>query len=155
MSYSVKFYCYDPRGQLLTVSHKLARALHEGTVTIPHFANSSVKLAELVVSLESRKPVAVIREVYYLIRFRPDGSPDTQRLGRQMVAALNLAFSPDDSGGPTKVANRKHEFVRRGGRWTPKFSERSEIREVALGKRRSSRLKALPRAPADATNPRG
>lgn len=117
-------------------------ALHQGTIPIAQFANSTVKLAELVVSLESRKPVAVVRETYYLLRFRLDGMPDTERLNRQMVAALNLTCPSAQHDGLTKVANHEDEFVHRGGRWTPTIAEKAEIRATALGKNRVSRLKA-------------
>ena len=55
-------------------------------VVISEFSNSSIRFAELVVRMVNRKPVAVERAAYSLVRFDAHGRPDMDRYRRETVS---------------------------------------------------------------------
>ena len=144
MNMSIRVLCYTPAGELRSVSHKLAMKLlsRADQPRIPEFVGASGRFAELVVTLDNRRPVSVVRASYYLLRFNADGTPDSARLGRQMIAALDMSWTISGARSEPNqtVVNREHEFVRRGARWTPTPAQVKQLQAAALSQIKVRRL---------------
>ncbi len=127
MSISVRVVCLTPAGELRVVPMKLAMQLHaySGQPRVPELAGTSARFAELVVELKGRKPLSVIRASYYLLRFSEAGAPDSARLSKQMVAAVDWSWmtQSEEKGQSNNVIDRQQQFVHRGARWTPTPAE--------------------------------
>lgn len=148
MSISVRVFCFSPSAELRGVPLKLALQLHDplNKPCVPELANTSVRFAEVIVELNNRKPVRVARTNYYLLRFDAVGFPDSDRLSKQMIAAVDCSWmrqnSPDKKG--SSVTHAESAFIHRGARWSPSFAEKRKIEGAALGSMKVKRIVAQP-----------
>ena len=110
---------------------------------IPQFAARRVRGAEVVVEQAHRRPVKVIRMVFFMLAFNERGVLDTDALMRQAVAAFDTLHPQTRSNGST-VLEAHSRFVVSGGRWKPTPALEAEIRAAALGKQKCPVLK-IPR----------
>ena len=109
---------------------------------IPQFAARRVRGAEAVVEQAHRRPVEVIRMVFFMLTFNERGVLDTDALMRQAAAALDTVQLQTRSNGST-VLDAQSRFVVSGGRWKPTPALEAEIRAAALGKQKCPVLKIL------------
>ncbi|WP_154662606.1 hypothetical protein [Solimonas flava] len=148
MSISVRLFCFSPSEELMSVPLKLAMQLHDplNKPCIPELANTSTRFAEVAVELRNRKPVRVTRKGYYLLRFDAAGFPDSERLGRQMIAAIDWSWMMQSSKEKVEgsVTHAESAFKHRGARWTPAFTEERAIEAAALGNMKTKRIAAQP-----------
>jgi len=106
---------------------------------IPQFAAQRVRGAEAVVEQSHRRPVKVIRIVFFMLTFSERGVLDMDTLMRQ-AAALDTVHPQTRSNGST-VLDAQSRFVVSGGRWKPTPVLDAEIRAAALGKKKCPVLK--------------
>jgi len=107
---------------------------------IPQFAAQRVRGAEAVVEHAHRRPVKVIRMVFFMLTFSERGVLDADALMRQAAAALDTVHPQTRSNGST-VLDAQSRFVVSGGRWKPTPVLEAEIRAAALGKQKCPVLK--------------
>ena len=107
---------------------------------IPQFAARRVRGAEAVIEQAHRRPVEVIRMVFFMLTFNERGVLDTDTLMRQAAAAIDTVLPQTRANGST-VLDAQSRFVVSGGRWKPTPALEAEIRAVALGKQKCPRLK--------------
>jgi len=107
---------------------------------IPQFAAQRVRGAEAVVEQSHRRPVKVIRMVFFMLTFSETGVLNADTLMRQAAAALDTVYPPTRSSGST-VLDAQSRFVVSGGRWKPTPVLEAEIRAAALGKQKCPVLK--------------
>jgi hypothetical protein len=107
---------------------------------IPQCAAQRVRGVEAVVEQSHRRPVKVIRIVFFMLTFSERGVLDTDALMRQAAAALDTVYSQTRSKGST-VLDAQSRFVVSGGRWKPTPVLEAEIRAAALGKQKCPVLK--------------
>jgi len=107
---------------------------------IPQFAAQRVRGAEAVVEQAHRRPVKVIRMVFFRLTFNQRGVLDADALMRQAGAALDTLHPQTRSNGST-VLDAQSRFVVSGGRWKPTPALEAEIRAAALGKQKCPSLK--------------
>lgn len=142
MSHSLRLFCYEPSGQLLSLPISLASALlgmnANESVVIPSFARCTVKFAQFVVELHQRKPVALLSESYYVHRFDQIGAPDSKRYLQEITAKFDSNAATFAAAG---VIDASNAFASRGREWTPSRKEKSELHLAALGDIRVSRFR--------------
>lgn len=144
MGLSVRVYCYEPSGQLRSVSMSVASAL-QGVkagerVAIPQFANCTIQFAQFVIEMQERKPVDVTMECYHVYRFDKDGVADSLRYIQEAVARMSSLHGSDM---PSGVVDARGEFASRGRDWAPSISEKKELFRAALGEVKVPRLTAV------------
>jgi len=124
---------------------KFAAMLADPTAhPIPQFAARRVRGAEAVVEQAQRRPVRVIRMVFFMLAFNERGILDADALMRQAAAAFDTLYPQTRSKGST-VLDAQSRFVVSGGRWKPTPALEAEIRAAALGKQKCPVLK-IPRS---------
>ena len=63
-----------------------------GLHTMPALAGQRVRVAELIVEVSGRTVLHIVRGVYFVLTFDPQGRVDTDRLHRQQRALAGLAI---------------------------------------------------------------
>jgi hypothetical protein len=107
---------------------------------IPQFAAQRMRGAEAVVEQAHRRPVKVIRMVFFMLTFSERGVLDADALMRQAAAAPDTVHPQTRSNGST-VLDAQSRFVVSGGRWKPTPVLEADIRAAALGKQKCPVLK--------------
>jgi hypothetical protein len=105
-------------------------------VVISEFSNNTIRFAELVVRMVNRKPVAVERAAYSLVRFDANDRPDMDRFRRESNAGLSATADPllpDPGGDPGNVVDMRSTFTGMGCRWKPTLAEAMLLDQAALG----------------------
>jgi hypothetical protein len=128
----------DDEGRLVRLKNTLFERLlcdprHH---TMPALAGQRARMAEILVQLADRRPIRVVRRVYFVVSFDEAGRLDTTRLQQQQWAlaesALDRVFDlPGDDGHVLDAASR---FIAQGGRWRPSNDLAQRIDDAALGK---------------------
>lgn len=104
--------------------------------SMPAMAGKRVRVADIVVQLEDRRPVCVVRRVYFVVSFDEDGRLDTKRFLQQQWALAESVLDPalavptDDD----RILDAASRFIAQGGRWQPQADLAQRIDDAALGR---------------------
>ena len=110
---------------------------------LERFAGQRVRMAEAIVEVRDRAPVAVVRLIYEMLGFDAEGRLDRAAFIRQNAALAELAMNqviPRLEAEEPAVVDAGSRFVARGGRWQPPPSLEQEILRAALGEVKCERL---------------
>jgi hypothetical protein len=103
--------------------------------TMPALAGQRVRMAEVLVQLADRRPVQVVRRVYFVVGFDEAGRLDTTRFQNQQRAlaesVLERVFAVP--GDDDRVLDAASRFIAQGGRWRPSNELAQHIDDTALG----------------------
>jgi hypothetical protein len=88
---------------------------------LPRFAGARVRMASVIVGLEDRKPIRVVRTNYSILSFDKTERFDLTAYEQPLRARMDLAFGAlrNETAGSMKVIEAADRFVDRGGRWEP------------------------------------
>lgn len=127
----------DRKNQLTRLSGSRFAAMlsNPSAHPIPQFAARRVRGTEAVVEQAHRRPVKVIRMVFFMLTFNKRGVLDADALMRHAAAALDTVYPQTRSNG-SSVLDAQSRFVVSGGRWKPTPALEAEIRASALGKQK-------------------
>jgi len=142
VSLSTRIFIIDQANHLSRLSgSRFAAMLSDPSAQpIPQFAARRVRGTETVVEQAHRRPVKVIRMVFFMLTFNQRGVLDADALMRQAAAAFDTVQPQTRSKGST-VLEAQSRFVVSGGRWKPTPALEAELRAVALGKQKCPVLK--------------
>jgi hypothetical protein len=110
---------------------------------LERFAGQRVRMAEAIVEVRDRAPVAVVRLISEMLGFDAEGRLDRAAFMRQNAALAEFAMSPVIPRSVTKktaVVDAGSRFVAQGGRWQPLPSLEQRILRAALGELKCERL---------------
>ena len=103
---------------------------------MPVLAGQRVRMAEILVQLADRRPVQVVRRVYFVVSFDEAGRLDTTRFRQHQWAlaesALDRVFTAP--GADDRVLDAASRFIAQGGRWRPSSKLTQHIDDTALGR---------------------
>lgn len=105
--------------------------------SMPAMARRRVRVADIVVQLENRRPICVVRRVYFVVSFDEEGRLDTKRFLQQQWALAESALDPV-LAGPNhgdRILDAASRFIAQGGRWRPQADLAQRIDDAALGRR--------------------
>ena len=145
MTYSPRTFILGPDDTLYRLaSAKFSRMVDDpNSHRLERFAGQRVRMAEAIVEVRDRAPVAVVRLVYEMLGFDAEGRLDRATFVRQNAALAELAMShviPRLAAEETAVVDAGSRFVAQGGRWQPSPSQEQEILRAALGELKCERL---------------
>lgn len=103
--------------------------------TMPALAGQRVRMAEILVQLAERRPIRVVRRVYYVVSFDEAGRLDTTRFQQQQWALAESALARvfDVPGDNDHVLDAASRFIAQGGRWRPSNDLAQRIDDAAPG----------------------
>ena len=145
MSFSPRTFIVGPDDTL----YRLANAKFFRMVDDPEshrlerFAGQRVRMAEAIVEVRDRAPVAVVRLIYEMLGFDEEGRFDRAAFIRQNAALAELAMSPVIprlDAEETAVVDAGSRFVARGGSWKPTPTLERVILRAALDQTPCKRL---------------
>ena len=115
-SVSVRFFIITDDSEILKVSlNKFERLLKcTSEEKMERFAGKRVRVAEIGVKLENRKPIEVIRAIYYYLYFNEKGIIDKDRLinnANVVSIAGNSSFFTQET--QDNIINAQQEFAKR------------------------------------------
>ncbi|MBU0994066.1 MAG: hypothetical protein KJ737_16355 [Proteobacteria bacterium] len=99
--------------------------------SLPQYKNSRIRYAEIILELENRKPVSIIRIAYGYLQFDSQGKIDENFLDQERQVAINMMPSlamPGEGDNVIYASNRfakkkfKNEFT-----WKPSYDLEQEI----------------------------
>jgi len=104
---------------------------------IPEYAGKRVRYAEVVVDLEQRKPVEIVKMDYLVMTFDSQGRIDRAERDRKSRLAMDVLppFDVDKENG--NLVDARHAFAKRRYdsryRWTPSPEMEQTIIKVIFG----------------------
>jgi hypothetical protein len=110
---------------------------------LERFAGQRVRMAEAIVEVRDRAPIAVVRLIYGMLEFDAEGRLDRAAFIRQNAALAELSVSrviPRSGAEETAVVDAGSRFVARGGSWQPTPGQEREIPRAALDETPCKRL---------------
>ncbi len=102
---------------------------------LPRFAGARVRMASVIVGLEDRKSIRVVRTNFSILSFDKTGRFDLATYEQPLRARMDLAFGAlrNETTGSMNVIEAADRFVDRGGRWEPSRAVARAIEQSALG----------------------
>jgi len=109
---------------------------------IPQFAGQRVRMADVIVELVEREPIAVVRTTFAMLTFDDKGRVDPTQLSKQQFALAEVALAPAVGAlRPNEtVVDATRQSVAQEGSWAPSGVLARAIDDAALGRRRCLRL---------------
>lgn len=109
---------------------------------LPRFAGARVRMADVGVQLQDRKPICVVWITLGLLTFDRKGCFDASAFDRHQRARaeLGLVVPIAEPAGAGAVVNAANRFVAQGGLWAPSRTLQRRIDAAALGQVKCTRL---------------
>jgi hypothetical protein len=133
----VSAWCFlRPRpGELRPLAQSTAEAFISDEGRLPVDAEGFVRYAQVIVSLEARRAVEVLRVGFFQYRALPDGTLDREHFREIMAAVPEAAFGwLQLSKPPPGVVGAEHKFAKRRlehlSHWKPTRAELATLREL-------------------------
>ncbi len=146
MSYSPRTFIVGPDDTL----YRLASAKFSHMLDDPdrhrllRFAGQRVRMVEAIVELRERTPSRVVRLVYEMLGFDPQGRLDRHAFERQNDALVDLLVRSLLAGGAERsdkrIVEASSRFAAQGARWQPTPSLQQRVQRAALGELKCDRL---------------
>jgi hypothetical protein len=142
MGLSTRFFFVSDKGDLIKVPTAKFCRFYDGDpdTRFPEYKNQRIRLVDITVELEKRKPVGILWECYGYIVFDKEGRFVRKNADEHFQVAMTGLC--DDLGlsfrkPPKTIINRKAEFAERilknRFRWTPSPSLQEAIYREVLG----------------------
>jgi len=103
----------------------------------PEYAEKRVRYAEVIVELDQRRPVEILRMEYFVMTFDSEGRIDHAERDRESRLAMDVLppYDVDQENG--NVVDARHVFAKRRYdnryRWTPSPKMERTIMKVVFG----------------------
>jgi len=147
-SVSVKYFIITDESEILRVSINKFERILEATSEekLERFAGKRVRVAEISLKLENRKPIEAIRAIYYYLYFNEKGILDEENLIKScnIVSAAGGISSIFIEKKQGNVINAQQEFAKRQRDhavwWKPNMQLERNILDASIDKFKCKRL---------------
>lgn len=109
------------------------------TERVPEYARQRMRVAEIIIDSQNRKPVDIVRGSYWYLYFDNNGTADYEKLMRHGALSMEASMGGHAWFGeePKNVVRASHRFAARRrdheARWKPSARLESRIFDAALG----------------------
>ena len=109
---------------------------------LPQFAGTKMRMSDVLVEMQDRRPTRVVRAAFSFLAFDADGCVDAASFHQQQWARSELALAPltIESAETPVVVDASTRFVSQGGNWSPSGKLLHVIYQAALDRGQYSRL---------------
>ena len=146
-SFSIRLFFILENDEILRVSNAKFERLLQGSSQekTGRFAGKRVRAAEIVVGLENRKPVMVVRALYYYLHFKEKGILDYDRFmknGSIVADAGSIDFYEGVDKGNIINAQKRFALRRRDHTvwWEPNMKLERDILDASIDEFKCKRL---------------
>jgi len=105
---------------------------------LPEYAGKRVRYAEVAVELADRKPISILRMLYFIMSFDSEGRIDTSERQKESRLAMELLLPLGSDGQSGQVIDAQHHFAKRRYdneyRWVPSPEIEAEIVRAVFGR---------------------
>ncbi len=146
-SVSVRFFIITDDSEILKVSINRFERLRKCTAEekIEKFAGKRVRVAEICVKLDNRKPIEVIRAIYYYLHFNEKGIIDENQLRDDgnivATAGISPIFTQKENDN---IIDAQQEFAKRKRDhavwWKPDMQLERDILDASIDEFKCKRL---------------
>jgi hypothetical protein len=144
MGISFRMFLLDQDDGLYRLSNtKFEQMLRNPTsCRLPRFAGARVRMADVGVQLQDRKPIRVVWITFGFLTFDSDGYFDASAFNRHQRARaeLGLAVPIAEAESEGTVVDAANRFVAQGGLWAPSRTLQRRIDATALGQLKCTQL---------------
>jgi len=95
------------------------------------YKNSRIRYAEIILELENRKPISIVRNIYGYLQVDSEGKVDQGFLDKEGQVAISMMPSISLPGEPENVIHARDKFAQKRFKneftWTPSFELEQEI----------------------------
>ena len=95
------------------------------------YKNSRIRYAEIILELENRKPISIVRNIYGYLQVDSEGKVDQDFLDKEGQVAISMMPSISLPGEPENVIHARDKFAQKRFKneftWTPSFELEQEI----------------------------
>jgi hypothetical protein len=137
MGIGLRFCIVGDNGEVTKLSTRRFDALHEGSASLPEYANQTVHYAQVIVQLEDRRVVEILRIDGFKMKLDANGRLSEDERFEEMRAAVECAdLGLLASESPPNVIRAGSVFARRAYagryRWQPNPFELEAICRAVL-----------------------
>lgn len=105
---------------------------------LPEYAGKRVRYAEVAVELADRKPISILRMLYFIMSFDSEGRIDASEQQKESRLAMELLLPLGSDGQSGQVIDAQHHFAKRRYdneyRWAPSPEIEAEIVRAVFGR---------------------
>lgn len=95
------------------------------------YKNSRIRYAEIILELENRKPISIVRNIYGYLQVDSEGKVDQDFLDKEGQVAISMMPSISLPGEPENVIHARDKFTQKRFKnkftWTPSFELEQKI----------------------------
>jgi hypothetical protein len=137
MAYSVKHFFLDEGDAIYRVATTTFTQMVHGPkrVCFRKFSGARIRMAEVIVELQQRRPIRVVRLTFDMLTFDLDGYLDATTYLQHQYARAELALEPvlGKASSIGNVVKAQSRFIDHGGRWAPSMDMAKSLERAALG----------------------
>jgi hypothetical protein len=103
--------------------------------TLLEYKNARIRYAEVILEIENRKPVSIVRVVYGYLKFNSKGHVDKEFQNEEMRVGMNMISLPL-TGESSNVVHASDRFAQKTFKdkfsWSPSFELEQSIIEASF-----------------------
>ncbi len=130
---SVRYFIIDDDDKVTRIPKSRYYRLRDGhpNETLLEYKDSMLRFAEVIVELEDRIPVSIVRAVYGYLKIDSEGKVNQDFFENEIRAAVDTLPSAPFSDESKKVIDARYKFARKRYQnefaWRPSFKLEEEI----------------------------
>jgi hypothetical protein len=102
--------------------------------SLPQYKNSRIRYAMVILELENRKPISIVRIDYGYLAFDSEGRVDQKFLDAEGLTAVSMIPSIAFHGEPAGVVHAGHKFAEKRFKHEFTWSPSSELEQSIIHK---------------------
>ena len=138
MSFSFRVFIIDEEDQLKRIPATRFDRIRDRDPkeSLPQYKNSRIRYAMVILELENRKPVSILRIYYNYLVIDSEGLVEQKFLDTEGQVAISMMPSIPLPGEPANVVHASDKFAQKRFEneftWTPSFEVEQAIIRIAL-----------------------
>ena len=137
MGFGFRIFFVNEQDEIKRVSHASFERIfnRDPKKILPEYKNSRIRYAEVILEIENRKPVSIVRIVYGFLKFDSKGYVDKEFQDEKMRVGMNMISLPLPGESPN-VVHASDRFAQKTFKdqftWSPSFELERSIIEASF-----------------------
>ena len=137
MGFGFRIFFVDDKEEIKRISHtSFEKIFHRDPKEVHlEYKNTRIRYAEVILELENRKPVSIVRIVYGYLKFDSNGLVDKEFQDEERRVAMEMISLPLP-GESSNVVHASDRFAQKAFKdnftWSPSFELEQSIIKTAL-----------------------
>ncbi len=133
MGFSIRIFFIDEDDKIIRIPASRFERIRDrhSKESLLEYKNSRIRYAEIILELENRKPISIVRNVYGYLQVDSEGKVDQDFLDKEGQVAISMMPPISLPGEPENVIHARDKFAQKRFKneftWTPSFELKQEI----------------------------